>query len=57
MWNSFMTDEKGGITAAVTTYSGGDGDQTHAYVARPMGDSELRPGIVLVHHLPGWDEF
>ncbi len=56
MWNSFRTDALGGITAEVITYPGGNGDEIHAYVARPTGD-EPAPGIVAVHHMPGWDEF
>ena len=55
MWNSFRTDDPDGLTAEVITYPGGGGDEIHAYVARPMNAS--RPGIVVVHHLPGWDEF
>jgi len=56
MWNSFRTDDPDGLTAEVITYPGGGGDEIHAYVARPAGDGP-RPGIVAVHHLPGWDEF
>ena len=56
MWNSFRTDARTGITAEVITYPGGNGDEIHAYVARPTAD-EPTPGIVAVHHLPGWDEF
>src|SRR4030088_854196 len=56
MWNSFSTDAPQGISAAVTTYSGANGDQIHAYVARPDGDGHY-PGIVAVMHMPGWDEF
>jgi carboxymethylenebutenolidase len=56
MWNSFRTDDSTGITAEVITYPGGGGDEIHAYVARPTGDGPA-PGIVAVHHLPGWDEF
>jgi carboxymethylenebutenolidase len=56
MWNSFSTEAPQGISAGVTTYSATNGDQIHAYVARP--DREGRyPGIVAVHHMPGWDEF
>jgi carboxymethylenebutenolidase len=54
-WNSFQTDDPEGLTAQVITYASG-GDQINAYVVRPAGD-EPRPGIVAVHHLPGWDEF
>jgi carboxymethylenebutenolidase len=56
MWNSFRTDDRQGITAEVITYPGGNGDEIHAWVARPAGDAPA-PGIVAVHHLPGWDEF
>src|SRR5262252_6647761 len=56
MWNSQRTDARDGLTAEVITYPAGGGDEIHAYVARPTGN-EPRPGIVAVHHLPGWDEF
>jgi carboxymethylenebutenolidase len=56
MWNSFSTDAPAGIQAGGTTYAAGNGDQIHAYVARPEGNGPF-PGIVLVHHMPGWDEF
>ena len=55
MWNSATTDALPGITAEMITYPGGNGDRIHAYVARPNGTGPY-PGIVLVHHLPGWDE-
>jgi carboxymethylenebutenolidase len=56
MWNTFRTAGPFGLTAEIMTFAGGDGNETHAYVARPVTDAPL-PGIVLVHHLPGWDEF
>lgn len=56
MWNAFGTADPGGITTQVITYPGGDGDEIHAYVARPTAEGPA-PGIVAVHHLPGWDEF
>jgi carboxymethylenebutenolidase len=56
MWNSFRTDARSAITAEVITYPGGNGDEIHAYIARPVADEPV-PGIVAVHHLPGWDEF
>jgi carboxymethylenebutenolidase len=56
MWNSFRTDARGGITSEVIAYAGGNGDEVNAYVARPIvGDAV--PGVVAVHHMPGWDEF
>jgi carboxymethylenebutenolidase len=56
MWNSFSTAGPVSVTAAITTFPGGGGDEIHAYVARPEGDGPF-PGIVLIHHMPGWDEF
>ena len=55
MWNSFSTDAPPVIDTGVTRYAGANGDQIHAYVARPEGAGPF-PGVVLVHHLPGWDE-
>ena len=56
MWNSFRTDARTGLIAEVITIPGGNGDEIHAWFARPTGDAPA-PGIVAVHHLPGWDEF
>jgi len=56
MWNSFRTDANEGISTEVITYAGGNGDEIHAYVARPTTDGP-HPGVVAVHHMPGWDEF
>jgi carboxymethylenebutenolidase len=55
-WNSFSTDSNNGITTEVITFPGGNGDPIHAYVARPASDGP-RPGIVVTHHMPGWDEY
>jgi carboxymethylenebutenolidase len=44
------------MVAGPTTLTGANGDQINAYVARPDGNGRY-PGIVAVHHLPGWDEF
>jgi carboxymethylenebutenolidase len=56
MWNSFRTDQPLGLSTEVTTFSGGNNDTIHAYVARPTTPGP-HPGIVAVHHAPGWDEF
>jgi carboxymethylenebutenolidase len=56
MWNSFQTNSHQAILAEITMYTAGNGDLIHAYAARPEGDGPF-PGIVAVHHLPGWDEF
>ena len=56
MWNDFSTDAKLGVHAEIMTLAGGNGDEIHAYVARPTIDSS-RGGVVMLHHMPGWDEF
>jgi carboxymethylenebutenolidase len=56
MWNSFLTGALQGMVCGITSYPGGNGDLIHGYVARPEGPGPF-PGIVLVHHMPGWDEF
>lgn len=35
---------------------GNNGDQIRAYLARPGGNGPF-PGVVLIHHAPGWDEW
>jgi carboxymethylenebutenolidase len=59
MWNSFRTDALVGLAAEVITLPGGNDDEIHAWVARPTGEGAegTLPGVVAVHHLPGWDEF
>ncbi len=54
-WNQFTTDAVPAISTELVTISGQNGDSIHAYYARPSGAGPF-PGIVLVHHLPGWDE-
>ena len=56
MWNSFKTDEYVGLTAETITFKAGGGDEIHAYTVTPHGDGPF-PGVVLIHHMPGWDEF
>jgi carboxymethylenebutenolidase len=56
MWNAMSTDDPFSMTAEVIEYPGGGGDAIHAYVVRPESDRPL-PGVVAVHHMPGWDEF
>jgi carboxymethylenebutenolidase len=55
-WNTFRTDQHMGMLAHITTYTAGGGDLIHAYVARPEGPGPF-PGIVAIHHMPGWNEF
>ena len=56
MWNSFRTDAPPGVIAGGVTYPAGGGQPNLAYVARPDGTGPF-PGVVLIHHAPGWDEF
>ena len=44
-----------GMIAETVSISGHNGDRISAYVARPLGAGPF-PGMVLIHHNPGWDE-
>src|ERR1051325_9694541 len=45
-----------GMIAETTTITGDKGEAISAYVARPLGSGPF-PGMVLLHHAPGWDEW
>jgi len=45
-----------GLTAEEVKITGHNGEQIDAYYARPTGDGPV-PGVVVIHHLPGWDEW
>jgi carboxymethylenebutenolidase len=55
-WNQFDTAGKDNMTCEVIDIKGYNGDTINAYYARPTGAGPY-PGVVLVHHLPGWDEY
>src|ERR1700746_1882013 len=44
-----------GMTCENVTLKGGEGPPITAYVAKPSGGGSF-PGVVLIHHLPGWSE-
>jgi carboxymethylenebutenolidase len=44
------------ILAETVTFVGYNGDSGEAYYARPISDGKF-PGIVVIHHMPGWDEW
>ncbi len=56
MWNSFNTADYEGQIAEVINMNGYNGDNIRAYYARPLGAGP-HPGIVLIPHMPGWDEW
>ncbi len=45
-----------GMTCENITLKGDGGTPITAYVARPEGPGPF-PGVVLIHHLPGWSEY
>lgn len=55
MWNQLRTNAYEGMLAETVTIVGHNGDLITAFLARPLGPGPF-PGIVLVHHMPGWDE-
>ena len=44
------------MLAEMITLRGDNDDLVSAYTARPMGPGPF-PGVVLIHHLPGWGEY
>lgn len=52
----YTTDMYEGMLAETTSIRGHNGDAINAYIAKPLGPGPF-PGMVLVHHAPGWDEW
>ncbi len=52
----YQTDQYEGMIAETVSMRGHNGDTINAYVARPLGAGPF-PGMVLIHHAPGWDEW
>jgi carboxymethylenebutenolidase len=52
----YQTNMYEGLLAETITIRGHNGDVINAYYARPLGGGPF-PGMVLIHHLPGWDEW
>ena len=44
------------LIAETVKFQGHNGDTGEAYYARPTAPGKV-PGVVLIHHLPGWDEW
>ena len=55
MPHNYTTDMYEGMIAETITIKGANGDAINTYFARPLGDGPF-PAVVLIHHLPGWDE-
>jgi carboxymethylenebutenolidase len=51
---TYKTNQYQGMLAETVSISGHNGDLINAYFARPMGAGPF-PGVVLIHHMPGWD--
>ena len=52
----YQTNMYEGMLAETITLPGAGGEGINAYFARPLGAGPF-PGMVLAHHLPGWDEW
>ena len=52
----YQTDMYEGMLAETITMQGAHGDTINAYFARPLGPGPF-PGMVIIHHMPGWDEW
>ena len=44
-----------GLTGECVMFKGHDGDMVEGYYAKPSGKGPF-PGVVLIHHAPGWPE-
>lgn len=56
MWNDFDVFSNEPVLSETVLIKGHNGKDIHAYYTRPAGD-EKYPGMVLIPHGPGWDEF
>ncbi len=45
-----------GLIGETITMRGHKGEAIEAYLARPLGVASA-PGVVVIHHMPGWDEW
>jgi len=46
---------KGDLKAETVHIRGHEGDDIKAYLAEPLGEGR-RGGVLVIHHMPGWDE-
>ncbi|MEM7127998.1 MAG: dienelactone hydrolase family protein [Chloroflexota bacterium] len=52
----YTTEQYEGMIAETISVTGANSDSIYAYAARPTGPGPF-PGMVVIHHLPGWDEW
>ncbi|KPV51583.1 carboxymethylenebutenolidase, partial [Kouleothrix aurantiaca] len=52
----YETNMYEGMIAETVAIPGSGGELIGAYMARPLGAGPF-PGVVLAHHMPGWDEW
>ncbi len=52
----YTTDMYEGMLAETITFPGANNHLINAYFARPIGPGPY-PGMVIIHHMPGWDEW
>ena len=55
-WNDIDTGKDEGMICKTVSFSRKDGDVVRAYYTRPLTEG-CYPGILLIPHMPGWDEF
>ena len=56
MWNNWQTNSYEGQTSELIKIKGYQDDEINAYFVKPNGSGPY-PAVVLLHHMPGWDEF
>ena len=54
--HTYQTNQYEGMIAETVSMRGHNGDLINAYVARPLGAGPF-PGMIVIHHAPGWDEW
>lgn len=52
----YTTEQYEGMIAETVMIQGANGETINAYYARPLGPGPF-PGMVIIHHFPGWDEW
>ncbi|MBP05928.1 MAG: carboxymethylenebutenolidase [Chloroflexi bacterium] len=53
--NDYKTHDYEGLVAETIKMKSSNGDEINAYLAKPLVEGNF-PTVVLIHHLPGWDE-